>query len=138
MRMVLRKGADLMKRKSSKQRKMILEYLQTMDTHVSAEQLFENMNKDGYKISLATIYRNLNILVEMNEIKKIAHPTQGYQYDKTCKPHYHLHCVKCNQIIDLDIPFMEEWNSKIEDQTGVTVYTHNIMVEGICKDCKKD
>ncbi len=42
--------------------------------------------RDGNKISLATVYRNLNILVEMNEIKKIAHPVEGYQYDKTSHP----------------------------------------------------
>ena len=88
-------------RKSSKQRDMILNYMKQIDGHVTPEQVFQEMNAGGQKISLATIYRNLNILCEMHEVKKIAHPIDGYQYDKTCKPHYHLHCIKCDRILDL-------------------------------------
>ena len=85
-------------RKSSKQRDMILNYMKQIEGHVTPEQVFQEMNAGGQKISLATIYRNLNILCEMHEVKKIAHPIDGYQYDKTCKPHYHLHCIKCDRI----------------------------------------
>lgn len=69
-------------RKSSKQRDMILNYMKQIDGHVTPEQVFQEMNAGGQKISLATIYRNLNILCEMHEVKKIAHPIDGYQYDK--------------------------------------------------------
>ena len=137
IRVVLRKGAVLVKYKSSKQRDMIVEYLNKVDGHVTAEEIFKNMNEDGQKISLATVYRNLNILVEMNEIKKIAHPTLGYQYDKTCRPHYHLHCIKCNRILDLNIPYLEDWNEQIQAQTGLTIQSHTMMAEGICADCMK-
>lgn len=122
-------------RKSSKQRDMILEYMQGIEGHVSAEQVFQNMNEHGQKISLATVYRNLNILCEMNEIKKIAHPIDGYQYDKTCKPHYHLHCTQCNRIFDLDIPYLSSVNEEIERQTGLSIKTHTMMAEGICEEC---
>ncbi len=126
-----------MKYKSSKQRDMIMNYLRQIHGHVSAEEIYKNMNEDGQKISLATVYRNLNILCEMNEIKKIAHPVDGYQYDKTSRPHYHLHCVKCDRIVDLEIPYTEEWNQLLEYNGNVKVITHNIMAEGICKDCLK-
>ena len=126
-----------MKYKSSKQRDMIVEYLNKVDGHVTAEEIFKNMNEDGQKISLATVYRNLNILVDMHEIKKIPHPTEGYQYDKTCRPHYHLHCIKCDRILDLDIPYLEEWNEKIQAQTGLEIKSHSMMAEGICADCAK-
>lgn len=126
-----------MKRKSSKQRDMILNYLKAIDGHVTAEEIFKNMNDDGQSVSLATVYRNLNILVEMNEIKKIAHPIEGYQYDKTSKPHYHMHCVKCDRILDLEIPYKDKLNLEIEKQIGLPIKTHDMMVEGICEDCFK-
>lgn len=126
-----------MKYKSSKQRDMIMNYLQQIHGHVSAEEIFKNMNNDGQKISLATVYRNLNILCEMNEIRKIAHPVDGYQYDKTSRPHYHMHCVKCDSIIDLEVPYMEELNQILEKDSDVKILSHNIMAEGICKDCLK-
>ena len=135
--MVLREGAVLVKYKSSKQRDMIVEYLNKVDGHVTAEEIFKNMNEDGQKISLATVYRNLNILVEMKEIRKIAHPSEGVQYDKTNRPHYHLHCIKCNRILDLNIPYLEEWNEKIHAQTGLEIKSHTMMAEGICADCAK-
>ncbi len=126
-----------MKYKSSKQRDMIMNYLQQIHGHVSAEEIFKNMNNDGQKISLATVYRNLNILCEMNEIRKIAHPVDGYQYDKTSRPHYHMHCVKCDSIIDLEAPYREELNKILEKDSDVKILSHNIMAEGICKDCLK-
>lgn len=124
-------------RKSSKQRDLILEYMRNLDGHVSAEEVFNGLQQEGQGVSLATVYRNLNILVEMHEIKKIAHPIDGYQYDKTCMPHYHLHCSKCDKILDLDIPYDDDFNEMIAKKTGLSITTHNIMVDGICKDCAK-
>lgn len=121
--------------KSSKQRDLIMNYMKTIHGHVTPEQIFNDLNANGTKISLATVYRNLNILCDMHEIKKIAHPIDGYQYDKTCKPHYHLHCTVCDKILDLDIPYRENFNEEIEKATGLPIVTHDMMVEGICKDC---
>ena len=69
--------------KSSKQRDLIMNYMKQINGHVTAEQIFNDLNANGTKISLATVYRNLNILCDLHEIKKIAHPIEGYQYDKT-------------------------------------------------------
>lgn len=121
--------------KSSKQRDLIMNYMKQINGHVSAEQIFKELNAAGTKISLATVYRNLNILCDMHEIKKIAHPIEGYQYDKTCKPHYHLHCIKCDRILDLDIPYNEEFNREMSKMTGLPIKTHDMMVDGICKEC---
>lgn len=124
-------------RKSSKQRDMIISYMEQMEGHITAEQLYEKMNASGMTISLATVYRNLSILEEMHKIKKVAHPVNGYVYDKTCKPHYHLHCIKCNELIDLPIEYMEEWNRVLEEKTGITVISHSLVAQGICPNCKK-
>lgn len=126
-----------MKRKASRQRDMILEYILQIPGHITAEEIYKNMNAQGQTISLATVYRNLGILVEMHEIKKIAHPIEGYQYDKTCKPHYHLHCRGCDRIFDLDMPYMASLNTQIQEETGILVETHDLMVEGLCEACAK-
>ena len=123
--------------KSSKQRDLIMNYMKQINGHVTAEQIFNDLNANGTKISLATVYRNLNILCDLHEIKKIAHPIEGYQYDKICKPHYHLHCIKCDRILDLDIPYKEDFNKEMSEATGLPITTHDMMVEGICEDCLK-
>lgn len=124
-------------RKQSKQRDIVLNYMKQIKGHVSAEQVFEDLNKDEKTVSLATVYRNLNILVQMNEIKKIAHPVYGYVYDKTCDPHYHLHCVVCDQLYDFPYPYMLELDDEMEKNTGLKVYSHNTIFEGICESCAK-
>lgn len=78
-------------RKRSKQRDKILEYMKQISAHITPEQIHTALNQYGNHISLATVYRNLDVLTQMNEIKKIAHPINGYVYDRTTKPHYHLH-----------------------------------------------
>ena len=84
-----------------------------------------------------SVWQRFIEICEMHEVKKIAHPIDGYQYDKTCKPHYHLHCIKCDRILDLDIPYLESFNEEMSKQTGLPIKTHNMMAEGICQDCLK-
>ena len=125
-----------MEYKSSKQRDLILDYMRGMSGHVSAEQLFEQLNKD-HKISLATIYRNLNILADMKEIKKIA-LSDGFVYDKTCKPHYHFYCTKCNTLYDLPRLYDHEIDVGAREEALIGVVEgHEITFKGICKHCMK-
>lgn len=123
-----------MQYKSSKQRDLVLSYMKNMQGHVSAEQIYQGLN-EIHPISLATVYRNLNILADMNEIRKIAHPSYGYVYDKTCKKHYHFFCRKCNELIDIPIGYMEEIN-QIADDCGFDAEAHDITFTGICQNCK--
>ena len=124
-------------RKQSRQRDRILAYIHHVREHVTAEQIYEDLNRDQKNISLATVYRNLNILDEMNEILKIAHPVYGYVYDRTCQKHYHLHCVKCGKLVDMDLPYMEEFDKNAARNTGMDIFSHSIMLEGICPSCKE-
>lgn len=127
-----------MRRKASKQRDMILDYLMSVDGHLTAEEIYKNMNEQGEQISLATIYRNLGILEELYQIRRIAHPQEGYCYDKTIVPHHHLHCVKCHKLYDIQLPYDARFNEAIAQQTGAVVYSHTIVVEGVCPHCLKE
>lgn len=125
-------------RKQSKHRDLIAAYMNRINTHVSAEQVFRDLNESGSRISLATVYRNLDILAEMHKIKKFAHPVSGYVYDKTCEPHYHLHCVKCDQLYDLSASYMDALNRQMEAETGLAIKSHSIIFEGICEACGRN
>lgn len=127
-----------MKRKTSRQREMILDYLMSVNGHPTAEEIFKNMNAKGTQISLATVYRNLGILEEMHKIRRVAHPEEGYCYDRTSRPHHHLHCIRCNQIYDLPLPYEDALNARIASQCGMTVFSHSIMAEGICEHCRRE
>lgn len=121
--------------RASKQRDIIMDYMRQTKTHVSAEQIFSELNTTDKKVSLATVYRNLNILTEMGKIKKIA-LADGYVYDKTCTPHYHFYCCKCHTLYDLPTAYHEQLNDAIDGSTIIgEIEEHEITFKGICKNC---
>ena len=122
-------------RKQSKQRDLVLNYMKQIHGHVSAEEVYDALNQSGNPISLATVYRNLDILSQMNEIKKIAHPVNGYVYDKTAEPHYHLHCVCCNRLFDAPNAYVKKLDTAMNEQSGWHIYSHSILFEGVCPKC---
>lgn len=127
---------ETMAYKHSKQREVILDYMKTICCHVSAEEIYENINKEKKQVSLATVYRNLGILEDLKQIKKIALPDEGYVYDKVEKLHYHFYCENCKMLYDVDIPYKLELDSEVSGNMIDTVMSHDIIFKGVCKNCK--
>lgn len=124
-------------RKSSKQRDKMLDFIMTSDRHWSPNELYLELEKTGDKVSLATIYRNLGILVELGSIRRITLPSEGVVYDRRVDPHYHFYCVKCDELSDLALTYKSDWNNDLEIETGMTVLSHELTVKGICATCAK-
>lgn len=126
-----------MNHKQSKQRTRLLEMLRNHYGHLSAEQVYNKLKEEDKRISLATVYRNLNLLAEQNKINKIEHPTVGSMYDGREYPHYHLHCEACDGLFDIQGLYLSELNDKVENQMKARILTHRIVFEGICESCLK-
>lgn len=122
-----------MKYRVSKQRDQIMAYMNELNAHVSAEQIYEDLKQKEVPISLATIYRNLNILVDMHKIKKIILP-HGIVYDKTIMPHHHFYCIKCKELYDLAMKYDENLVQCDDAIVGCTK-SYEITVKGICSRC---
>lgn len=124
-----------MNHKQSKQRNLLLEMLRSHYGHLSAEQAFEKMKNEDRHISLATVYRNLNLLAEQNSINKIDHPTYGSVYDGREYPHYHLHCGVCDGLYDIPDIYLDNIDKRIEEAMHVRIHSHHMIFEGICEEC---
>ncbi|NLX61157.1 MAG: transcriptional repressor [Tissierellia bacterium] len=127
--------------KFTKQRKLILEQLFVSDRHLTAEEIYEKLKDDN--IGLATVYRNVRMFSNIGIIKEIiVDGVSHYElkiYSK--KPlHLHFHCVKCNDIIDIDtreiILKYLKLNKAIEDTNDLEIYDIDIMFFGLCKRCR--
>ena len=123
--------------KHSKQREQILTYMKSLsDKHVSAEEIHQYFKESDNKISLATIYRNLGILENLKQIKKVSLPNENSIYDKTCEPHYHFYCETCKKLYDLDIPYKLRLHDEVSDTSVIgMIDTHEITFKGVCKHC---
>ena len=86
----------------SYQREKIEECVLNSYIHPKAEDVYEDVRKTLPNISLGTVYRNLNNLSKMGRIKKISMPNHCDRFDKTIKDHYHIHCIKCDKLIDVE------------------------------------
>ncbi len=124
--------------KYSYQREIILETLQKKKCHFTAKEIYEKVKQTIPKISLGTVYRNLNILSEHGKIKKIEVPYGSDQFDFSLFPHSHLYCIRCNKIYDLKTSLLNNIKELIEQENGYQVLSDQIVLEGICTDCQKE
>mgnify|MGYP002539733036 CR=1 FL=1 len=124
--------------KYSKQREAVLNTVLWSNEHPNAEMVYEKVRKEIPNISLGTVYRNLNKLAELGTIKKIYMPTQSDRFDKTLEHHDHMYCEKCHQLFDISMSNLNEINQIVEDNTGFQILSHDIVFQGICRNCRQN
>lgn len=120
----------------SKQREIILETLAENVVHPTAEYLYEKVKEKDEKISLATLYRNLNKLSEIGIIKKIDGLETSSHFDHNTHEHYHFMCKKCGKVFDVSADIAPDLVEKASKLTDFSIESHDVVFSGICKECK--
>lgn len=121
----------------TRQRKVILEELRRINNHPSADELYERVRTQLPRISLGTVYRNLEILTELGEIQTLELSGSQKRFDGNPKKHYHIRCVQCGRVDDAPIAPL---NQIEDDLYGATVYTiigHRLEFIGLCPPCSR-
>ncbi len=119
------------------QRNMILEVLQSTDTHPTASWVYDNVRQYIPNISLGTIYRNLNVLVSQGQIQKISCGEAEDRYDATTEPHIHHYCTDCGCVSDVHDELASERLSILISEMDADVQTYSLICYGKCKHCEK-
>ncbi len=122
--------------KYSKQREAIYEFLNSRLDHPSADTVYENVKKEFPNISLGTVYRNLNLLVEIGRAVRIVTKNGFDRFDAKIAPHYHFICGDCGCIKDLQIQPISNVESQANALTDDVILGHEINFLGICEECK--
>lgn len=123
--------------KYSKQRELVLKIVQENMVHPTADYIYGILKKELPNISLATVYRNLNLLADSGVIKKIEGLDGVAHFDYDTHNHYHFICSKCNKVYDVPYKIVPETAEKILATTGLLVESYEISFKGICQDCRK-
>ena len=117
--------------RKSKQRDLILKIIKNSYDHPSAYTIYEKCQKEIPNISLGTVYRNLNSLVDNLKIKRIKMPDNIDRYDRIDDFHAHFMCFKCKQLLDLKIS-----NNLLQKEVnGNKIINYEISFQGICQKC---
>ena len=119
----------------SKQRESIKEYLMSTKEHPTADVIYQHVREENPKISLGTVYRNLTLLVELGEVRKIStgDGTDHFDADTSAQSHYFCRC--CHRLMDVDVtPSVEQILAASSAGIG-TVEQASLLFTGVCKDC---
>lgn len=121
----------------SRQREVILEVMKETRIHPTAEEIYQLVIEKAPGISKSTVYRNINILVEQGNIRKITMSTGADRFDYVQEEHQHIICEKCGKVIDFHYDFeVAKIEKKISNNLADDFKINNIILYGICKNCK--
>lgn len=124
--------------KSTKHRNDILEALEKNALPLTAEDLYINLKEKGVSISLSTVYRGLETLVEKGlAIRSNLADENKAVYELSHNEHrHHLLCIKCRKVLPLDGCPLEDYEKLLEDRFGFMVKGHKLEIFGYCERCK--
>ena len=125
------------KRKNSKKRVAILEALEAVKEHPTAEMLYNALKPKIPELSLGTVYRNLSVLAQEGMLVSVAHVDGQERYDARTDPHAHFVCKNCNRVIDVDVPdLIKPMCAQVSADIGCITEAYTLSFSGFCKDCK--
>lgn len=119
------------------QRKLVFDAVNKLKNHATADEVYEEIVKEHPNISKATVYRNLNVLSEMGQIRKLEIPGSPDRFDHLCYDHCHARCEKCGRVFDVDADFVTGLEKSIRDTHGFAFTGYDILFRGICPNCQK-
>ena len=125
-----------MNKRSTIQRSLVLEAVKELQCHVTADEVYDAVVKKHPDISRGTVYRNLNLLSDIGEIRKMEMPSGADRYDHLCHVHYHARCMQCGQVFDVDMEVIADLERSIKDTRGFMFTGHDIIFKGICFGCR--
>ena len=131
--------------KVTRQRLVVLEAISSCpEEHLSADEIFALVKVDCPEIGLATVYRTIQLLSELQLIDRInfddgyVRYEMGSAFDREQKHHHHhLICSNCGKVISFQDDLLEELEEKIARTTGFEVVDHEVKLYGHCKDCRR-
>ncbi len=129
------KETDCGQLRITKQRQLILDELMSVTSHPTADELYQMVRKRLPKISLGTVYRNLEIMSDCGIIQKLDIGGTQKRFDGNAETHYHVRCMLCGKVDDLDIPPDFNVEKAAGKVTDFTILKHRLEFTGVCPRC---
>jgi Fur family peroxide stress response transcriptional regulator len=119
------------------QRLAVLRVLAVSDGHPTVERIYETVRAEFPTTSIATIYKTVNLLKQLNEVLELGFPDGSNRYDGSKPyPHPHVICTKCKKIIDPDLGSLKDLEKEVIKKTGFQILNHRVDFFGTCRDCQ--
>ena len=124
-------------RRLTSQRRSILKILEESETHLDAEMLFVQAKARDPEVSLATVYRTLAVLEEMGLVEKHSLGEEHGHFEAVHdRPHYHFVCRHCGDVVEFDVPSMDQIVRGVSEEEGVCILDVHLRLSGYCARCR--
>ena len=111
----------------------ILEIINHSDSHLTAEQIHQQLKEENKSVAQATVYNNLSSLYQQGMIRKISVEGHPDRYDKM-RRHDHLVCRNCGKLSDI---LLEDLTEQIQNQVSIPMISYDLKVNYICDECRQ-
>jgi Fur family ferric uptake transcriptional regulator len=137
-REIFRKYLERSGLKLTAERQALFDELFARHEHFEADELLVRLRAKHKKISRATIYRTLDLLVESGIVGRVRIGETGYRYERlrAGEHHDHLICNECGRVIEFFEPRIESLQDDVCEQYGFLPLSHSHQMRGICRQCR--
>ncbi len=120
------------------QRLAILKILATSEGHPSVDDIYQEVKAEFPTTSLATVYKTISLLKELNEVLELSFPDGSNRYDgNNPVPHPHAICMKCKKILDPELINIDALTEEMSRKTGYKIFYHELEFFGLCPECQQ-
>jgi Fur family ferric uptake transcriptional regulator len=123
--------------RNTRQREVILEELRKLRSHPTAVGLYEIVRRRLPRISLGTVYRNLELLAGMGEIQRLHRGGSQARFDGNIYRHDHVRCVGCGRVDDFSGAPLDLAQVRSNDFSGYELLDYRLEFVGICPCCRE-
>lgn len=126
--------------RNTKHRNSILEVIENYRQPITVEAIYLALKEQGVSISLSTVYRVLDALLDKALIAKtnITDDNKAMFEINNMEHKHHLLCVKCRKMLSVDGCPLEEYEKSLEEKLGFSIKGHKLEMFGLCKSCKDE
>ncbi len=119
------------------QRLAVLKVLAVSEGHPTVERIYETVRAKFPTTSIATIYKTVSLLKQLDEVLELGFPDGSNRYDGNKPyPHPHVICTRCKKIIDPNLGSLKDLTKEVIKETGFEILNHRVDFFGLCRDCQ--